>query len=133
MLTINSKQNLSLIFLFSIISFLITPSKTQEIKKIKIGESIKGRLEIDESHTYFVLTIPNNATNKMLIFSTHENKEKEITTDETFSDPDFYISKINKYPSSIRSSEWFSERYGSDVLAIPPESINPGDKFYIGI
>ena len=43
-------------------------------------------------------------------------------TKESFSDPDFYISKKNKYPSSRRSSEWYSEQYGADIISIPSES-----------
>ena len=51
----------------------------------------------------------------------------------SFSDPDFYISKTNKYPSSKRTSEWYSEQYGADIMSIPAESVNENDVFYIGM
>lgn len=136
MSTINLKMNPNLlIFSLTLLLFLtfLSPTTPQKLKEIKIGNSTSGRLEIDESHTYFFVKIPENYNKKILIINTHENIEKKLESDETFSDPDFYISKINKYPSSLRSSEWFSERYGSDILAIPPKSINPGDIFYIGM
>ena len=117
-------------FLISLLSNLIL---SQRIKDLKIGKEIKGRMEIDESHEYFKLILPELIKGKILQITTRQNKEEQIDTDEPFSDPDVYISKENKYPSSPRSSEWFSERYGSDVLTIPSEALNPGETLYIGM
>ena len=125
------KNNL---FLF-ILTFLLTISKisSQKIKDLQIGSPIKGRMEIDESHEYFKLVLPESIKGKLLLITTKQNKEEEIKEDEPFSDPDVYVSKINKYPNSPRSAEWYSERYGSDVLTIPAESLNPDDVLYIGV
>ena len=117
------------ILLFSLFCIITT----QKIKTIKIGEPIKGRMEIDESHEYFQLILPETIEGKILQVTTRQNKDEEIITDEPFSDPDVYISKENKYPSSPRSSDWFSERYGSDVLTIPSEALSPGETLYIGM
>ena len=118
-----------LILLFSLFCIIIS----QKIKPITIGVPIKGRMEIDESHEYFQLTLPETIEGKILQVTTRQNKQEEIITDEPFSDPDVYISKENKYPSSPRSSDWFSERYGSDVLTIPSEALAPGETLYIGM
>ena len=90
-------------------------------------------MDIDESHKYYKLIIPESIKGKLLQITSKQNKEEEINTDEPFSDPDIYISKENKYPSSPRSSEWYSERYGSDILTIPSEALNSGDTLYIGM
>ena len=107
----------------------------QEIKEIFIEQEIKGELSLDESHAYFFLKIPKDPRpKKILVFATHEeNDEKDNNKDISFSDPDFYISKENKYPSSRLSSEWYSQRYGPDIITIPKESVKEDDIFYIGI
>ena len=118
-----------------LLSFLISFSQisSQPIKELEIGKSITGRMEIDESHEYFKLVLPESIKGKLLQITTKQNKEEEIKEDEPFSDPDVYVSKINKYPSSPRSSEWYSERYGSDVLTIPTEALEPNEVLYIGM
>ena len=125
-------QYKNILFLFLILlslNFIVA----QKIKDLEIGVPIKGRMEIDESHEYFKLVIPETIKGKLLQITTKQNKDEQINTDEPFSDPDVYISKENKYPSSPRSCEWYSERYGSDVLTIPSEALNPGDILYIGM
>ena len=121
------------ILLFFIILILSDLTKSQKITDIEIGVPVKGRMEIDESHKYFKLVLPESIKGKLLQITTRQNKEEEINTDEPFSDPDVYISKENKYPSSPRSSEWYSERYGSDVLTIPAEALKVGETLYIGM
>ena len=121
--------NLFLLILFS----LISESISQKIMPISIGQIIKGEMELDESHKYYSLTIPKNESNRILIITTHEDNSEGKDTKSSFSDPDFYISKKNKYPSSKRSSEWYSEQYGADVLSIPSESVGENDIFYIGM
>ena len=88
---------------------------------------------LDESHKYYSLKIPKNAANNLLVITTHEDSSIGKNTKESFSDPDFYISKKNKYPSSRRSSEWYSEQYGADIISIPSESVQENDIFYIGM
>ena len=122
-----------IILYYFLISLLLNLILSQRIKDLKIGKEIKGRMEIDESHEYFKLILPESIKGKILQITTRQNKEEQIDTDEPFSDPDVYISKENKYPSSPRSSEWFSERYGSDVLTVPSEALNPGETLYIGM
>ena len=106
----------------------------EKIKEIELEEEIKGELNLDESHEYFSLKIPEKINKKVLVFSiNHQNEELKSDEDISFSDPDFYISKENKYPSSRLSSNWYSQRYGSDIITIPPESVKEGDIFYIGV
>ena len=91
-------------------------------------------MELDESHEYFLLKIPENINNRVLVFTTHQESENLPKDDDTFfSDPDFYVSKVNKYPSSRLSSEWYSQRYGADIVTVPAGSVHGGDIFYIGM
>ena len=124
-----SKKIFILYFQFILISFILS----QEIIPISIGQTIQGEFPLDESHKYYSLKIPKNASNHLLIITTHEDSATTANTRESFSDPDFYISKKNKYPSSKRSAEWLSEQYGADIMSIPAESVNENDIFYIGM
>ena len=121
-----SKKILILYFQFILISLTLS----QEIIPISIGQTIQGEFPLDESHKYYSLKIPKNASNHLLIITTHEDSSTSANTRESFSDPDFYISKKNKYPSSKRSAEWLSEQYGADIMSIPAESVNENDIFY---
>ena len=124
------KNKIFLFFLFLSLSF----SSCQIIKNITLGEAIKGTMELDESHEYFRLIIPEDINNKVLVFTTKQESEDLPNDDDTyFSDPDFYVSKINKYPSSRLSSEWYSQRYGADIVTVPSGSVHGGDVFYIGM
>ena len=120
---------LSLLLILSLFYFV----SSQKIKDLEIGVEKKGRMEIDESHEYFKLILPESIKGKILQITTKQNINEELNIDEPFSDPDVYISKKNKYPSSPRSSEWYSERYGSDVLIIPSEALVAGETLYIGM
>ena len=121
------------IFQILLIISLLSKTNSENIQEIKIGQVIKGRLTLDEGHSYYQLKIPRNESNRILIISTSEDSSLTENTKDSFSDPDFYVSKINKYPSSKRSAEWYSEQYGSDILTIPAESVEEDDIFYIGI
>ena len=118
---------LSLLLILSLFYFV----SSQKIKDLEIGVEKKGRMEIDESHEYFKLILPESIKGKILQITTKQNINEELNIDEPFSDPDVYISKKNKYPSSPRSSEWYSERYGSDVLIIPSEALVAGETYIL--
>ena len=128
--SLNFRTNI--IFTILILSLLFQ-TYSQIIEEIKIGQKVKGSIFLDEGHKYYQLTIPRNESNRILIISTTEDSSVTGDTKDSFSDPDFYVSKKNKYPSSRRSSEWFSEQYGSDILSIPAESVEENDIFYIGM
>ena len=119
---------------FKIFIYLIILSSyyCHVIKNITLEQEIRGKLSLDESHAYYLLTIPKDINKKVLVITTHQENDDTNDNDD-FSDPDFYISKINKYPSSRLSSEWYSQRYGPDIITISPESVKGGDIFYIGI
>ena len=129
---INLNFNKYIVFIIIYLSFISLIS-TQSIDPIKIGQVIKGSIPLDEGHKYYKLTIPRNESGRVLIISTHEDSTTNQDMKDSFSDPDVYISKKNKYPSSRQSSEWFSEQYGSDILSIPSESVEENDIFYIGM
>ena len=135
------KQKMKILF-FKIISvlFFLSQINSQNVKddltlkEMKLNETKSGQLDYDESHEYFILRIKktlSNTTQTMLTFYIEENKTDIEEGNEIFSDPDVYVSKTNKYPSNSRNSEWYSERYGNDILTIP--EIQDDDIFYVGI
>ena len=104
------------------------------LKEMKLNVTQSGQLDYDESHEYFILKIDKileNTTQTMLTFYIEENKTNIEEGNEIFSDPDVYVSKKNKYPSNSANSEWYSEKYGNDILTIPDIQVN--DTFYVGI
>ncbi len=78
-------------YIFLIFFSLFTEILSQKIVPIKIGETIKGEMPLDESHKYYSLTIPKNESNRVLIITTKEDSAINIDTKTSFSDPDFYI------------------------------------------
>ena len=119
-------------FFLILFIYFFSLSSCQIIRNITLGKAVKGTMELDESHEYFLLKLPEDATNKVLVFTTNQDSESDLSKDDDtlFSDPDFYISKINKYPSSRLSSEWYSQRYGADIITVPSGSVKGGDLFY---
>ena len=69
----------------------------------------------------------------LLVFTVKESRKGISEGDEIFSDPDIHVSKKNKYPKGKKQAEWYSQRYGNDILTIPSEEVNAGEIFYIGM
>ena len=130
---LNQKIFFSQSYLLSLIIFffLFSSLTSQPIKSISLNDTIRNSISLDEGHEYYQLKIPLTEKNKILILITHEDKQEISKNDEIFSDPDIFISKRNKYPSSKLSSEWYSEKFGSDIISIP--NILGNDTFYIGV
>ena len=127
--------------ILSFLSFLLLLSQinTQQepaINMMFLDQKYSNELNQDESHEYYMLKIekipPNTIQEQqMLTFYIEENKTDIEDGKEIFSDPDVYVSKKNKYPSDPHSSEWYSERYGNDILTI--SDIKENDIFYVGV
>ena len=66
------------------------------------------------------MKLPKNIPKgSLLVFTVKESRKGIKEGDEIFSDPDIYVSKTMKFPSNREEAEWFSERYGNDILTIP--------------
>ncbi len=125
-----SKTNKKILLLLSL--SLISQILTTEIK---LNETYTSEMKQDESFEYFTLTIPKETEREkyILIFEVKENKKNILEGEEIFSDPDIYVSKTEKNPRSPETSEYYSERYGNDILSIPKSEISPNETFYIGM
>ena len=88
----NINKKTQIIFSILILS-LLTSIISQEIEKIEIGQIIRGDMPLDESHKYYQLKIPKSGAGKVLIVSTQEDSSIGKDIKDSFSDPDFYISK----------------------------------------
>ncbi len=102
---------------------------------INLNETKTGEMKNDESFEYYELKMPSDIeSNKyILVFVVKEDKKNILEGEEVFSDPDIYISKTQKDPHSPQTSDYYSERYGNDILSIPSSEVNPNDIFYIGM
>ena len=113
---------------------LFSLSKSQKTTPINLDQKITGKLNKDDSREYYTLSIPKNKDieeGSLLVFTVKESRKGIKEGDEIFSDPDIYISKTKKYPSKMEEAEWYSQRYGNDILTIPPNDLKKGDIFYI--
>ena len=124
-------KNIYLILLISLIHQTISDNE-KIIKSIKINEQIKGKMDQDESREYYELKLPKEIPpDNILVFTVKESRKGIKEGDELFSDPDIYVSKKTKYPSNKEESEWYSERYGNDILTIPSNDVQKEETFYI--
>ena len=117
--------------LICLISFSLSDND-KTLKTMELNEKIKGKMDSNESREYFQLKLPKEIPyGSLLIFTVKESRKGVREGDELFSDPDIYISKTNKYPSNREEAEWFSERYGNDILSIPSYEVEKEEIFYI--
>ena len=120
--------------IFIIFSIFISKSNSEPMtEELKININYTGSMSSDESREYYILKIPSDIkpNTSILTFILEENKDNITDGDEIFSDPDMYISKKNKRPENGTLAEWWSERYGNDIITVPKNEINPNDTFYI--
>ena len=101
---------------------------------LSINSKTQGSIPEDDGYDYYYLNIPSSVRpNKtVLTFTIKANQPTSEEGDELFSDPDVYISLIHSKPNRT-NSEWFSERYGSDILSISKNFIEPNKTFYIAV
>ncbi len=124
------KLFLSLLFI-NLLSLLLCDSD-KKLKSIELNEKIKGKMNKDDSREYYELKLPKEIPpESLLIFTVKESRKGIKDGEELFSDPDIYISKTRKYPSNREEAEWFSERYGNDILTIPSYAGSKEEIFYI--
>jgi len=125
-----SKYSLSifqyLIFL-SFISIILSESID-----LTLNKTVVDVLYQDNSYRYYKLKLPPNLEkNKfILVFTVKESQQGLIEGEELFSDPDIHISKT-KFPKNKDDSQWYSQRYGNDILTIPAEEVGGGEEFFI--
>ena len=101
--------------------------------KLNLDEIVSGKLEKDGSLDYYILNLPDYIPeNNLLVFTAEENKVSLNKEEEIFSDPDIYISK-KKFAPNKEQSDWYSERFGNDIITISYEELKLIDKLYISL
>jgi len=109
-------------------------SNNEKITELKLNETVFGEMMKDNLNEYYELKIPSNIKKgSLLVFTVKESIKGVKEGDELFSDPDIHVSKKNKYPKSKEQAEWYSQKYGNDILTIPSEEVKSGEVFYIGM
>lgn len=125
-----SKHKLMLM-IYIILQIISTISSEHIEMKLDIEE--KGEIKKDDSFIYYKLIIPANISEtKNLVFEVKADKSALKEGEEIFSDPDIHISKTEQFPSKYHS-DWYSERYGDDIISIGKENVKTNDIFYIGM
>ena len=129
------KNAFCFLLIFLIFSSSIKKINTDEnISKLIINEISSGKIDTENTSDFYELSIPEILPdNELLIFTVNEdkldiNKDKELL----FSDPDIYISKIS-FPKIREESDWYSEKYGNDIISIPTKELIGLNKLYISL
>ena len=128
----NSKNILSILQFFIFISYISLIS-SQSID-LTLNNTITGVINQDNSYKYYKLKIPSSIQkNKLLlVFTVKESQKNSIEGEDLFSDPDIHISKKN-FPKNKDDAQWFSQKYGNDILTIPADEVYGGEEFYISM
>ena len=117
--------------LICLFSFSLSDN-SKVLKKLELKTKVKGKMDQNESREYFELKLPKDVpAGSLLVFTVKESRKGVREGDELFSDPDIYVSKTMKYPSNREEAEWFSERYGNDILTIPSYVVDKEETFYV--
>ena len=99
---------------------------------MELKTKIKGKMDQNESREYYELKLPKEIpTGSLLVFTVKESRKGIKDGEDLFSDPDIYVSKTTKYPSNKEEAQWYSERYGNDILTIPSYEIDKEEIFYV--
>ena len=122
---------------FQIIIFLILIhfiSTDDIITPLELNKTVIGAIYEDNSHDFYKLQIPSDIKpNKLLVFTVKESRKGLREGENIFSDPDILVSKTNKYPKKKDNAQWYSQKYGNDILTIPSDEVKPGEIFYVAM
>ena len=81
---------------------------------------------------YYYFEVPDNSTDYYLMVKVTPNSDLDAF-DNIFSDPNLYISTTNKFPSNHHNAEWYSQRFGDEIITIDNKYVKPKTMFYIGV
>ena len=131
----NSKFTLS-IFKATLFSsfFILILSQSYQSTDLTLNKTIIGSINEENSYKYYKLKLPSSIENNklILIFTVKESIQGLPEGEELFSDPDIHISK-NKFPKRKDEAQWYSQKFGNDILTIPSDEVKGGEEFYIGM
>ena len=127
-----SKQFLSILQYLLFISLLA--SIFSQSTDLTLNKTIIGSMNQDNSFNYYKLKLPETIENNklILVFTVKESHKGLLEGEELFSDPDIHISKKN-FPKSKDDAQWYSQKYGNDILTIPADEVRGGEEFFISM
>ena len=118
------------LFLFFL---LITVTSDENISELTLNKISSGKINNDNSYDYYKLNLEQNIPkNNILVFTVKEDKAKINKEEDLFSDPDVYISK-SIFPKQKDESDWFSERFGNDIVTISSKELKDIHSLYISL
>ena len=129
----NPNNPLSALNYIIIFLSIVTTILTEHID-LTLNKTETGVLYQDNSFKYYKLKLPSTIEkNKyLLVFTVKESRKGVSEGEELFSDPDIHISKI-KFPKNKDDAQWYSQKYGNDILSIPNDQVGPNEEFYISM
>lgn len=117
-----------LLILISAAAFVgVFAQQAVEPRSIVENQLIQNLSQGQNSMAYYKMQVG------MRYFTGVEHLVIKVMADSFESDPDVYISKTNKYPSSSLTAKWYCEREGSETCVIHNGEFAVGDILYIGV
>lgn len=116
------------IFFFVLLANQLSPSLLQEKPEptlIDLGVKVHGSIKLSESMNYYKIIISEKIPDEDLMIMVKPRDKN--------SDPDLFISSVEKYPNSYSNSEKVCNAFGLDVCTVAAQNITNNSVFYIGV
>lgn len=98
-----------------------------DVKVINELETYTGIKQGPESYKYYQMKLGPR------YFTGTQNMIFKVLATAFQSDPDVYISRKNKYPTSSKDAEWYCVREGSETCVLHRGEFTEGETFYVGV
>jgi len=98
-----------------------------DVKTINELETYTGIKQGPESYKYYQMKLGPR------YFTGTQNMIFKVLATAFKSDPDVYISRKNKYPTSSKDAEWYCVREGSETCVLHRGEFTEGETFYVGV
>jgi len=100
---------------------------TVDVKTINEMQTYTGIKQGPESYKYYQMKLGPR------YFTGTQNMIFKVLATAFASDPDVYISRKNKYPTSSKDAEWYCVREGSESCVLHRGEFTEGETFYVGV
>ena len=126
---------IKIIIIFGIFLLSFKPIYSEKKNtKFSLDEILTGKIDKDDDYDFYELSLPKNIDkDSLLVFTARDNKIVLKNNDLLFSDPDIYISKKEKNPKNKKTSDWYSETFGNDIITIPAKNLTKTNTLYIAL
>lgn len=116
---------------FLLLIYFILAADTDN-PSIDLYQDTYGSLKPNEQ-AFYQVTVPElTDVDNYMYFRAMENEALD-QIEGIISDPNIFISRKNQKPNSKETAEFYSDKFGEEVITVPDSEFKEGTVFYIGI